>query len=833
MSERRAVPERRRRGGAGQTLGAILSGVLGAARLGAASVRHASQRSHPIVSGRLTVAGLRTPVEVLRDRHGVPHLFASSEEDALFGQGLVHAQDRLFQMELLRRLAAGRLAEVFGARALQADRFQRRLGLAELAQRDVDAASSLDRASLEAYAGGVNAGLSTLPALPPEFTLLGIRPEPWRAWHSTLVGRLLLFTFATNWETELLRAELLRLLGPAGAAAAEPGPLPPPGGGASAGARRTVTGAEAPGALARLLAAYAAAREAGVAAGLPAVGGASNAFAVAAGRSQTGAPLLAADPHLAPRLPGFFHLVHLEGGTLRVAGADIPGLPGVALGHNGALAWGLTAGLADVADCYVERVDPDDPGRYRTPEGWARGRWRVETIGVRGGKPVVERVLETRHGPVVGPALPGEERAIALHATPLAPGDVVGPLLALARARNIGDFDAALDLWPSSTFNVVYAHAEGHIGYRLVGRVQRRELGEGLLPRAGDLSPGPPPSRDPSELPRLRDPASGVVLSANEAPGGPLELGEEWCESWRAERIAELLAERESHDAASLAAVQLDLRSEPMARLRDLLLAAGSPPPRGGGEREILEAWDGRLLASSAAAAIVEGAFLEIARSVATRAAGPAASVVLGRGLAGGLPHSSFHYRIQGWLLDLLESPRPPLFRDQADRDRLLRAASGRAIAALRARLGGDPAAWSWGAVHSRRLDHALAAVPVLGRLWSRGPFPTGGDVNTVSQAGYSLVDGPEQTANVPVYRQIIDLGDPDRSLALLPTGVSGIPGHPRYDDCVEEMLAGRYRPLLFSRPAVDAATESRLELVPAPAPPGAAGTGRAVEDRE
>ena len=342
----------------------------------------------------------------------------------------------------------------------------------------------------------------------------------------------------------------------------------------------------------------------------------------------------------------------------------------------------------------------------------------------------------------------------------------------------------------------------------------------GLLPRAGWLSSVPPPALDPALLPRRADPDLGVVISANEAPGGSLELGEEWCDPWRAERIAELLARRERHDVSSLAAIQLDLHSEPMARLRDLLLAAGAPPP-GSAVRGMLEDWDGRLLASSTAAAVVETAFIEAARSVAARAAGPAAHIVLGRGIDGGQPHSSFHYRVQGWLLGLLERPLPPLVRDEADRDRLLRAATGRAIAALRSQLGGDPAAWSWGALHRRRLDHALAAAPLLGRLWSRGPFPAGGDVNSVSQAGFSLVDGPDRPAQVPVYRQVIDLGDPDRSLALLPAGVSGIPGHPRYDDCVEEMLAGRYRPLLFSRQAVEAALESRLELAPALSPEG------------
>jgi penicillin amidase len=548
--------------------------------------------------------------------------------------------------------------------------------------------------------------------------------------------------------------------------------------------------------------------------------------------------LLAADPHLTPRLPGLFHLVHLAGGGLTVAGADVPGLPGVVMGHNGALAWGLTAGLADVADCYVEEIDPADSGRYRTPDGWERGRWRVETITVRGAAPVEERVLETRHGPVVGPALPGEQRAIALHATSLERGDVAGPFLALGRARSVPAFEAALDRWPGSTFNVVYAHAEGRIGYRLAGRVPRREHGEGLLPRSGARSPGLPPVREAAELPRLLAPASGVLLSANEAPGGSLELGEEWAEPWRAERIAELLAARDRHDVASLAAIQLDLRSEPMARLRDRLLAACAAPPDGGGvprlDAEVvalLEAWDGVLDAASPAAAIIETALLELADAVSTRVAGPAASIVLGRGYYDGQPHSSFHYRLQGWLLGLLDAPSPPAFRDAADRDRLLRAAAWRAMGGLRVKLGGEPTSWSWGAVHRLRLEHPLAAVPVLGGRWSRGPFPIGGDVNTVRQAGYNPAHGPEAAAMVPVYRQIIDLGDPDRSQAHLPTGASGIPGHPRYDDCVAEMLAGRYRPLLFSRPAVEAALESRLELVPAPIQPSAPGARRGAAE--
>ena len=234
---------------------------------------------------------------------------------------------------------------------------------------------------------------------------------------------------------------------------------------------------------------------------------------------------------------------------------------------------------------------------------------------------------------------------------------------------------------------------------------------------------------------------------------------------------------------------------------------------------EFLKSWDARLEATSPGAAIIQAVFLELANTVTRRVAGPAASVLLGRGYYDGQPHSSFHYRLQGWLIDLLDEPALPAFQNVADRDRLLRAALGRVIRQLRVKLGSEPASWRWGDIHRLRLPHTLAEMPVLGGRWSRGPFAIGGDVNTVCQAGYNISLGSEEAAIVPAYRQIVDLGNPDRSQAQLPTGASGIPGHPRYDDCVAEMLAGRYRPLLFSRSAVEAALESRLQLIPGSPP--------------
>ncbi|MEX2445781.1 MAG: penicillin acylase family protein [Dehalococcoidia bacterium] len=761
----------------------------------------AARRSSPIVDGTLHLDGLAGPVEVVRDRYSVPHVYASTTADAMFGQGFVHAQDRLFQMDLLRRVAAGRLAEVAGVRAVASDRFMRRLGLEQAADHDLDRTTPGDRALIDAYTRGANEGMRTLPALPPEFTLLGGRMAPWQPRDALLVGRLILFGFAGNWDTELLREQLIVALGPERAAEVEP---VHPREGATATGRAPLPAAE------RMIAAY----QAAVAAGLP-VGAASNAWAVSGQHTVSGAPLLASDPHLAPRLPAVLHVTHIAGGEVDAVGADFPGVPGIAIGHNARVAWGITAGMADVSDCFVEELDPASPGRYRTPGGWADLEERVEHILVRDAPAVQERVQVTRHGPVIGPALGEERRAIALRSTALEPGDLARPFFALARAGSVAEAEAAVGAWPGTTFNFVFADVDGHIGYRMAGRVPRRAVGEGLLPRTGATSPGPSAPWPPEDMPRLVDPPSGVVVSSNHAPGGPLELGEEWCEPRRAERIVALLASRPRHHVASFQAIQVDRYSAYLVRLRDLLVARGAVAEP---EAPLLRRWDGRLEPESAAAAVAATTYGELAQAVTERVAGSSAATLLGVGIAGGLTFSSYLYRMQGLILQATEQASAPWFDGVEDRDRQLAGATARAVERLRRDLGRDVRRWRWGALLSYEPEYALRSVPGVGPWCARGPFPYGGDVNTVSQAAYSLLAAADHRVRALLtagYRQVIDLGDLDRSTFILPTGNSGIPGHSRYDDCIPDFLAGRQRPLLFSAEAVARAAEARLSLVP------------------
>jgi penicillin amidase len=760
--------------------------------------RAAGDESHPIVEGTLRMRGVEGRVEVIRDRHGLPHVFAASEPDALFGLGVVHAQDRLFQMDTMRRAGAGRLAEIAGSTALGSDRFMRRLGLARRAQEDRACTGAADLAWIEAYADGVNAGIASLPALPPEYELLGVAPEPWRAEDSMLVGRLVMYSFATNWLTELLRERLLRELGPDRAAALDP---------AYGTHRATHVGEPYPGSAERLAQAYEAAHRFAVPAGA-----ASNAWAVNGTRSATGAPLLAADPHIEARLPGLFHASHVSGGSLNAIGADVAGVPGIAIGHNGHLAWGLTAGFADVADCFIETVDPADPRRYRTPSGWAEATERLERIEVRGGDPVELRVLETRHGPIVEGGV-GQDRAIALRCTALEAGDVVSPFLGMLRARTVAEFRQALDRWHGATFGFVFAYVDGSIGQQLAGSVPRRAPGEGLLPTDGATSGGPAAIRGPEELPGQLDPPTGYVVSANNAPGATPSLGEEWCEPWRAERIRELIEARERHDVRSFQRIQVDRHSAALARFRDHLVAAA---PRREPLIEMLRAWEGSLDPGNRAAAIVMGAYRDVARRLIERLGGRAGEIVTGDGPAGIGAQSSFDYRLQGWVLERLDRPCLPAFDGPEERDRMLLAALHRSTDRLVALHGDTPARWRLDGDRKLMLQHLLGPMPLVGAAFSRGPFSSGGDVNTVWQTSFPLSERRDDFSVAPAYRQVIDLGDFDRSTFQLLSGVSGIPGHPRHDDCTEEYLAGVSRPLLYSRAAVEAAAESKLAIEPA-----------------
>ncbi len=500
--------------------------------------------------------GLSAPVEVLRDGHGVPHIFAQSTDDALFAVGYVHAEDRLWQMESMRRLGAGRLAEVVGSAALKSDRFMRTLGVYRRAEEQYASLPDDVRQALEAYAAGVNAWLSHREgALPPEFVLLGIDPEPWRPANSLMWIKIMALRLATNHRKELLRARLATVLTPEQVDDLWP-PYP---------ATDPMTIGDPPNALRGMdidpvLAQQPAWQR------LPR--SASNVWVVGGALTTTGKPLLANDPHLGFAAPILWYLLRIDAPDLAFSGASIPGFPFPVLGHNDRIAWGISATSSDIEDLFVERVDPENPDRYLAPDGPRLFEIRTETIKVKDAEDVEFSVRETRHGPVISDGLepiaddPGD-RVLALAATYLQDDDrTPEAAFRLLTSENWRRFVGALKGFHAPQLNFVYADVEGNIGFLAPGRVPVRRSGRGGVP-----NPGWNGRFDWTgfiafdDLPRARNPRSGRLINANNRIGPkdyPWYLGDSWDAGYRARRIAERLAGGDPRSPDTMGAIQMD-----------------------------------------------------------------------------------------------------------------------------------------------------------------------------------------------------------------------------------------------------------------------------------
>ena len=606
-----------------------------AARAAAGLARHGSRRAgpralratlgarRPRVSGRLAVDGVEGEVVIARDRFGVSYVRAASEHDVWFGQGFCHAQDRGFQLEALLRVGRGTLAELVGPPALAVDRFSRRVGLHRAARRQLPRLGDTARATIEAYAAGINAARSGAAApVPHELALLRARPSAWTATDVLAYVNLQALSLNGNWRTELARLRVLASDGTEAlldldAACRRPATVEP----------ELVGAAQAAGAALR------AGAEA-VAAIVPAAaGGGSNGVVVAGARTASGRPILANDLHLPPAVPSPVYLVHLRTDDWAAAGGSFVGAPGIVLGHNGTAAWGLTAGLADLSDLFVEELG-DDGTSVREGDEWVACGVERERIAVRGAEPVDEDVLITPRGPIVGPAPGGERFALSLRATwhehPPVELD-----LAHQRARSLGAFTAGVTAGTVLSLHWVYADETGAAGRALGGRVPRRRTGHGLLPRPGwDPANGWEDELAPAEaMPAGGPGADDLVVCANERPppgGDDVFLGADFADDFRAARLREALAARTGWEVGGVRALQLDRTSLPWAALRERVLAL-SPD----GDDALLALRAARRLGrrggeDSAAAAVFEVFVAELCRRVAEARAPHGASLLLG-----------------------------------------------------------------------------------------------------------------------------------------------------------------------------------------------------------
>lgn len=749
--------------------------VLGVTVIAGAGLWLWLRGSLPQIDGEITVRGLGAEVEIIRDRNGIPHIRAESDNDAYFALGLVHAQDRLWQMDVMRRLGAGRLSEVVGEATVEIDALFRTLGLYHLAELSFHELRPEVQSALIAYADGVNAGLAAYGAtLPPEFLVLDYSPEAWVPADSLVWGKLMAMRLSRDWRAELLRMRIAAALGPEALDLLFPAWDP--------AAPTTIANTDLPKALARLA----------LPSGWPldeiAVGGASNVWAIAGARTASGKPLLANDPHLGVALPGTWYMARMEAPNLDVTGATAPGVPFVILGHNRDIAWGFTTSEADLEDLFLETPDPADPSRYLTPDGSAAFESREEAVGVSGQDPLLLTVRRTRHGPVVSDALNlneenrTDEAVLALSAPYLDPKDRTPEALwDLNRATNWAEFDAALTNFTAVQQNIFYADTAGHIGFVSPGRLPIRAEGDGFLPANGASGRGDWTGFIPYDsLPRVLDPTAGLLINANNRPVGPdypYFIGRTWPARYRADRAEVLLNATAPQTPISSADVQADTVSAMALDLLPIMLPLAAPESdRARDALARLADWDGTMAVERAEPLIFQTWY----RRLEAMLLGDELGDLYGeyRGL-----NAATIKRIltedTGWCDD----------RDTAGTVETCAAVATRALdqalADIAESQGSASTGWTWGAAHRLTLSHRIfGRIPVLGDLFSLS-FPFGGGDETLSRAASWSLRGPADfpVQHVASLRAVYDLADLDASLFAPATGQSGHPLSPHFLD--------------------------------------------------
>ncbi len=736
--------------------------------------------SLPPAERTLRVQGLTSPVRITRDAMGIPTIAARNDADAAFALGYVHAEDRLFQMDLRRRFAAGRLAEWFGAPAVDSDRMMRTLGLARAAERQYEVLPREVQAGLKAYAAGVNAYLrDRRSALPLEYYLLRAEPEPWRPTDTLIAGKLMAWLLAGNYRSELVHAHVAERVKP------EELPILYP-----------AYPKDGPVVLGDLAPIYRALPLDRLIALMPAIedpARASNNWVVDGSHTVSGKPILANDPHLELQIPGFWYLARLVTPDHTVSGGTIAGSPVVIIGQNERIAWGFTNTGSDVSDLFIEKIDPDDAGKYLTPTGPQPFVTRKETIGVRGADPVEITVRETRHGPVVsdlaGFAPPSAEPgyALALQATYLMDGDRTPQAFwEMNRATDWPSFYRALAKFDAPEQNVVYADVDGHIAFAAPARVPIRAKGDGWMPMPGWTGEYDWTGFVPfDELPQVVDPPSGRIVTANNkiVPDSyRFFLGRDWDTPYRAQRIAGLL-ERQPQSPETTAAIQHDIFSTMADRLLPLMLDTPAATPQARAALERLKSWDRRMDKDKVEPLLFTAWLRELNRMLLADKLGPAFEDYWGL-------HPDV---IMGILTD---------HKDWCD-DRTtevvevcseqLGSALNRALDELTRAYGSDMDEWRWGRAHPAEFRH-----PLLSRVWGlrslfRVAIPADGGNDTINRGGMEIRNNaaPYQDVLGPGMRMVVDMANPAAAHFMVVPGQSGNPLSPNYDDLLRPWRDG------------------------------------------
>lgn len=804
--------------GVGLTLLAVLLALI----IALLWYRSASQ---PQIDGTIRLAGPLAALDIVRDAEGIPHIYAKSTDDAFFGLGFVHAQDRLWQLDLNRRIPAGRMAEILGPSALPTDRFLRTLGVHRNAEAVFANLAPETRAALNAYAKGINAYLSNRTGpLPPEFLITGApAPEPWQPADSISWQTMMAWDLGANWTQELLRMRLSQRL----TLAQINEFLPPyPGDAVLKTQDYTKLYRELSGTTQQIAAVASIAPPSNI------EGVGSNNWVVSGALSETGKPLLANDPHLGLSAPAVWYFAHLSAPGLNAIGATLTGVPSVVAGHNDRIAWGLTNTAPDVQDLYIERINPANAGQYQTPDGWADFKTRSETIKVKGQPDVVIEVRETRHGPVITGALPIIDKAaldarkyvIAFAWTALRSDDLsLQAGLKLDRAKNWQEFLDAMKDMGAPQQNIVYADVDGNIGFIAPARIPIRKPEndlKGLAPAPGwdaryDWNGFIPFDK----LPQQFNPASQRVITANQkivADDYPYFLTSEWALPYRANRITALMDAIPKHSMSGFAAIQKDHVSLATQELLPILRKVNPLSDRAKTVLNMLAKWNGEMASDRSEPLIFSAWARQASRQIFADELGEDLMNDYWEQRNVHLSTVNVLKNMDGqgrWCADVNSSKA---VKAQSCDD-LLSASLETALTDLNRRYGSDMSKWLWGDAHAARSEHRpFGRNPLLAKIFDiRVAMP--GDTYTINVGRHNLRDEQEPftTRHAASLRTLYDLSNLENSRFIHSTGQSGNVFSPLYRSYMQRWSEVEYLPMRTERSAVEKGKLGTLTLGP------------------
>lgn len=763
--------------------------------------------SLPQIEGIVEIGGLDNSVEILRDRWGIPHIYAQSSHDLFFAQGFVHAQERLFQMELNRRTAQGTLSEIFGELALNTDRAVRTFGFNRLGSIDLANASAEMTEALHAYCAGVNAYIDKAGSkLPLEFKLLGLKPKPWQPQDSTSFARVMMWQLSHAWHGEIIRYQIQQKVGVQHAEELEihypsGNPITLPN-----GIEFNVRLDDG-----KLIA------EQG-----PFLlrGQGSNSWVVSKEKTADGHTYLFNDMHLALSMPGLWYQVHLHGGEYHVTGVSLPGVPGVLVGHNERIAWGMTLAFIDCEDLYLEKMDSDQGTKYLFRGEWLPADVIEEVIPVKGkAQPHLEKVIVTRHGPIISDVVGQPNLRLAVRSMALRPSPSLTGWLNLNKAGNWDEFVLAMRQIEAPQLSVSYADVEGNIGYWMTGRAPIRAKGDGRTPAPGWDGEYEWVGEIPfEEMPHALNPQQGFIVHTNNKIVGedyPYYLGNVWMNGSRARRIEAVLRSREKISRAEMCRLHTDYTTLPGKELAEKLQKVTLHDPKALQAQSLLAQWNGELTADSLGGCVYEVTRLALARNLLEPALGKdLTEQYLGKAFSPVLMtlHEFFGHDIS-LILRMLDQPQSWWVEQAGGLQTWIEKSLREAITWLENKLGTQTSAWQWGKIHGAVFPHPLGLQKPLNLAFNRGPYPIGGDADTPCQTAYMPHQPYHNNAWAPSFRQVVDLDDLTQSVTIAPPGQSGHIASGHYDDLIEPWIKGEYHPQLWTREQVERETKGKLVL--------------------